>query len=321
MISDRDNLVEKSMRRLNESRLENILTLEDFSANQPDYKSGHKSPSTTHRHKTIEMSQRASSKSPQSQANAQGAQVSDFRMSWKSKMFEKSNAIQPERSSYKHDNISNNSPSLIPGIDQEMFTPGDHPFKMRHGRKNHQQTATQFAKGPIQLSHWQRLRSKTFKQLFLIILDHKIFTYVMTTLTIYALFGDDCRLLLFTKPADSVFNVITIVAMAAFILEIVMSSIAKREEYLFSFYFWLDLISTLSLLFDISWLWDKLTGVDDIEASSMTQLMRAGRGARVGTKAGRIVRIVRILRLVRIMKLYKHSKAAMNNEDESMKNL
>lgn len=44
--------------------------------------------------------------------------------------------------------------------------------------------------------------------------------------------------------------------------------------------------------------------------------MRAGRGARVGTKAGRIVRIVRILRLVRIMKLYKHSQAALNkNED------
>ena len=43
--------------------------------------------------------------------------------------------------------------------------------------------------------------------------------------------------------------------------------------------------------------------------------MRAGRGARVGTRAGRIVRIVRILRLVRVMKLYKHSKAMAASEE------
>lgn len=44
--------------------------------------------------------------------------------------------------------------------------------------------------------------------------------------------------------------------------------------------------------------------------------MRAGRGARAGTKAGRIVRIVRILRLVRIMKLYKHSQTAIQIREE-----
>jgi hypothetical protein len=153
----------------------------------------------------------------------------------------------------------------------------------------------------------------------LFVLDHKIFTYVMTALTIYALFGDDLRLLFFTKSADWLFNLLTSISMLAFVFEIVISAIAKTEEYLFSFYFWLDVIATISLIFDISWVWDQITGVDDIEASQLGQLMRAGRGARVGTKAGRIVRIVRILRLVRIMKLYKHSKAALKNEDGSPK--
>jgi hypothetical protein len=151
----------------------------------------------------------------------------------------------------------------------------------------------------------------------LFVLDHKVFTYIMTALTIYALFGDDIRLLLFTKPADWVFDLLTSFSMLAFVVEIIISSIAKKE-YLFSFYFWLDVIATISLIFDISWVWDEITGVDDVEASQLGQLMRAGRGARVGTKAGRIVRIVRILRLVRIMKLYKHSKAALK-EDASPK--
>lgn len=53
--------------------------------------------------------------------------------------------------------------------------------------------------------------------------------------------------------------------MLAFILEIAMSSSAKGDEYLFSFYFWLDVIATMSLVFDISWVWDQITGVDDIE--------------------------------------------------------
>lgn len=143
----------------------------------------------------------------------------------------------------------------------------------------------------------------------------------MTALTMYALFGDDIKLLLFQKSADSTFDVMTTISMAAFLFEIVVSSVAKTEEYLFSFYFWLDVIATLSLILDISWAWDAMTGTVDVEASQLTQLMRAGRGARVGTKAGRIVRIVRILRLVRIMKLYKHSQAALNkNEDGNATN-
>ena len=92
-------------------------------------------------------------------------------------------------------------------------------------------------------------------------LDHKWFTYVMTGLTIYALFGDDLRLLLFKKRSDTTFDIFTSIAMLAFIVEIVISSVVKKEEYLFSFYFWLDVISTVSLIFDISWVWDRITGV------------------------------------------------------------
>ena len=81
----------------------------------------------------------------------------------------------------------------------------------------------------------------------------------MTAITIYALFGDDVRTLAFTKNADDVFYVITIVCMLFFSLEVLISSIAK-EGYFLGFYFWLDFIATVSLIFDIGWLWDVMLG-------------------------------------------------------------
>ena len=38
-------------------------------------------------------------------------------------------------------------------------------------------------------------------------------------------------------------------------------------------------------------------------------MARAGRGARIGSKAGRIMRVVRLIRLIRIVKLYKWQNA------------
>jgi len=127
----------------------------------------------------------------------------------------------------------------------------------------------------------------------------------MTCITIYALFGDDVRALATDKNGDVVFWIINIVVFCFFGIEIIISSLAKKD-YFNGFYFWLDLISTLSLLLDIGYVTNPLFGTGGSStgsgAASAAQLARAGRASRVGTKAGRIVRIVRLIRLV---KLYK----------------
>jgi len=79
----------------------------------------------------------------------------------------------------------------------------------------------------------------------------------VTILTIYALFGDDIRVLTTTKPADIYFDVITIVAMATFTVEILLGVLSKIN-YTCSFYFWLDIISTLSLITDIQMISNEL---------------------------------------------------------------
>jgi len=81
----------------------------------------------------------------------------------------------------------------------------------------------------------------------------------MTLITVYALFGDDIRNLFFTKEEDDVFFSLTCVCMFFFFLEIVLSSISK-EDYFLGFYFWLDLVATASLIFDIGWVWDIIMG-------------------------------------------------------------
>lgn len=53
-----------------------------------------------------------------------------------------------------------------------------------------------------------------------------------------------------TLPADTYFDVFTSIALASFILEIVLTIIAK-DDYLWGFFFWLDAISTISLILDI----------------------------------------------------------------------
>ncbi|OMJ79003.1 hypothetical protein SteCoe_21086 [Stentor coeruleus] len=147
------------------------------------------------------------------------------------------------------------------------------------------------------------------------IIDHWLFTAWMTLLTIYALFGDDVRVAAFSKDADDGFNTITTICLFFFTLEILLSSLCKKDYWL-GFFFWLDLVSTISLITDIGWVWSAVTDTGSStgnSASKATQVARAGRASRAGTRAARIIRIIRVIRLIRIVKLYKMAKDAQND--------
>ncbi|CAG9322321.1 unnamed protein product [Blepharisma stoltei] len=147
-------------------------------------------------------------------------------------------------------------------------------------------------------------------------LNHWSYTTFMTLLTIYALFGDDLRLALTSKPADDVFYGFTTACLFFFSVEIILSSIFK-EGYWLSFFFWLDVVSTLSLVTDIGWIWNKMVGTSSI--SKGAKVARAGRASRAGTRAARIIRVIRVIRLIRVAKLYKAAKSNMINKDKEDK--
>ena len=87
------------------------------------------------------------------------------------------------------------------------------------------------------------------------LLDDYVYISIMTIITIYALFFDDIRIIAFDKSTDDTFYTITTSCMAAFTLEIFLSSLVVNG-YLNSFFFYLDIISTLSMVTDIGWFWD-----------------------------------------------------------------
>lgn len=81
----------------------------------------------------------------------------------------------------------------------------------------------------------------------------------MLWVIIYSLFSEDVRILFFGTGSDETFMYLTIASLAAFTIEISLTSYG-RPDYINSFFFWLDILSTLSILTDIEPVWEAMTG-------------------------------------------------------------
>jgi hypothetical protein len=71
----------------------------------------------------------------------------------------------------------------------------------------------------------------------------------------YALFFDDIRIIAFSKQYDDIFYGATAIGMLIFTIEIMLASYAQ-PNYRFHFFFYLDIISTLSMVPDCGWIWE-----------------------------------------------------------------
>jgi hypothetical protein len=158
----------------------------------------------------------------------------------------------------------------------------------------------------------KRLEALKFKMSIRKILDHYITVVFMTFLAIYALFFDDIRILAFDKKYDDIFYGITAFAVIMFSIEIIISSYAK-PDYPLHFFFYLDIISTLSMIPDCGWIWELIINQDlGLDIRGSTDLAKATRAGRVT----RIIRIIRLIRLIRIVKLYKQTVIAQKKAKE-----
>lgn len=147
-------------------------------------------------------------------------------------------------------------------------------------------------------------------------LDGTFFVTFMMILTFWALFSNDIRTSVAPKEADTAFEIIVTIAFFLFVFEIVGTSIVKPDYILLpdwaplpdeslvgtwirrctfgNFYFWLDWMATLTLLFEIPWALGDLGDGDGAQSA----------------RAVRLVRLVRMVRLVRLVKLYKYAQQA-----------
>lgn len=137
------------------------------------------------------------------------------------------------------------------------------------------------------------------------ILDDAYYIVFMTLVTIYALFFDDIRIIAFSPEADDVFYGISLACIVLYAAELLASSWAVGG-YMNSFFFWLDLVSTISMVPDCGWIWEEIVPVSSDggggeEGQTATDLAKTSRAGRIT----RVIRIIRLIRLIRIVKLYK----------------
>lgn len=144
-------------------------------------------------------------------------------------------------------------------------------------------------------------------------LENKYISTFLTLCTIFALFGDDIRVSFCAKSADATIYNLLFVCFILFAIELACS-VYSRPNYFnrgLGFQFYLDVVSTLSVIPDIEWIWSHVIGATTASSSSsQTAALKAGRASRAGTKAGRIVRLVRLFRMLRILRVLKKNKNA-----------
>jgi hypothetical protein len=129
------------------------------------------------------------------------------------------------------------------------------------------------------------------------------YAFVMVVALFTALFMPDLWILSGVDSNVEVDVSLTIV-MVLFTLELIMLS-AVDAAYFMSFFFFMDIVGTVSMLFDITWFFgsphDEPQAMGDADAKKNLMLLRASRAAKVGARAGRLSRVLRILRFIPLL--------------------
>ena len=168
----------------------------------------------------------------------------------------------------------------------------------------------------------QNQKRPLWKKKIVKFLDSAPVLIFMSILTIYALFAADVQAAWLRVNIDYGFNVIQCILIGIFTLEWVLNIIAKID-YIWSFFFWLDLVATISLLQDLDWVINPLMGYGSARQRSFKSSVQAAKAmskVSSASRATRVLRVIRIVRLIRMVKLYKSVITARENKEKLKKN-
>lgn len=171
---------------------------------------------------------------------------------------------------------------------------------------------------------WELLTYSNFKLAMVWFLDSANIRFsisvddVMMLMTFYVLFIGDIKIMAVDKEQDGAVEIVTTICLFSFIFELVASSWSKSnlislqpfkyEGYVFSFFFWLDVIAILSMFPDINWIAEGL-GIGGLAND-------VGGTNSSFSQAARVVRTVRLVRLVRVYKITAERRRLKKINDE-----
>lgn len=145
------------------------------------------------------------------------------------------------------------------------------------------------------------------------ILDSYYYILFMSIITIYVLFISDISSGFLTKEYDNPIMITQVFCFVLFSVELILGIIGLKD-YTFSFFFWLDIISTISIIQDIDFMFDPFIAlfISDSSNGNVRSATQSIVKAASAGKITRVLRVVRIIRLIRIVKLYKTTIQARN---------
>jgi len=180
-----------------------------------------------------------------------------------------------------------------PAVQPQVLVPDDAK------NEGHQDSTTRGAKNTVAAP-----KEACYVVLSRRVVGNRMFVACTTLLTVWALVGDDLRIMFTSKPADPIFDIFVIVCLVIFSFEIVVSCFGT-EDYFMGFFFSLDVVSTCTLVMDLSVVRDAMSaGGTDADRA------RSSKTARIGAKLGRVVRVLRIVCIVKLFKAYYLTQAA-----------
>lgn len=143
-----------------------------------------------------------------------------------------------------------------------------------------------------------------FNELFNKIYCSKLFTKIIIFAYIFSLVINPLRSIIFPKYFDWPFNIVNLFVILVFATEII-TFLFHKKNYFLSFYFFIDLISTLLIVFDLTFVYYPLFYQNEDTNDYAISI--------------RLFKILRILRLVRIVKLTTKLKKELKIQLEPKK--
>lgn len=111
----------------------------------------------------------------------------------------------------------------------------------------------------------------------------------MAILTIYSIFVMDFVKTFANQEVAFMLGYLHIMVICVFALEALLNWFFKRKD-LYSFYFWVDVISTASMIMEIPWVDNWLAVNSNLPAVlTLAKVVRASRLSRIGGRAAKVI--------------------------------
>jgi ribosomal protein L31E len=171
-------------------------------------------------------------------------------------------------------------------------------------------------------SRWTKLSEKMEK-----FIHSGLFAFISTAIIVLELFIEDFKVLFLLKEADIYVDFYMLVAAGFFFCEMILSCIFVRN-YMFSFFFFVDILSTVSLSPYLSILYEDHEHPQEFTYESTgsilttfyrnTHITKASKASLAGTKLSRIYSIFKVLRVFSLGRIYKHNLDTLMKKNEEI---